>query len=82
MDEESADIVFEVGSESGRNTRKKAKTTTTLYGHQFIINCCESSVLGELCTSGEDVVSIPSRWYILILFRFVHVQNFCSGGLN
>ena len=57
MDEGSSDIVFEVGEESARNTRKKAKTTTTLYGHRFIMHCA-SSVFDEQCKSGEDVVSV------------------------
>ena len=57
MDEGSSDIVFEVGDESARNTRKKAKTTTTLYGHRFIMQCA-TSVLAELCKSGEDTVSV------------------------
>ena len=57
MDGDSSDIVFEVGDEPARNTRKKAKTTTTFYGHRLIMHCA-SSVLDELCKSGEDVVSV------------------------
>ena len=54
-DEESADIVFEVGSdESGRNTRKRAKTTTTFHAHRLILQQCSSTVLNELCKSGGE----------------------------
>ena len=60
-DEESADIVFEVGSdESGRHTSKRAKTTTTFHAHRLILQQCSSTVLNELCKSGGEAVSTVS----------------------
>ena len=58
MDEESADVVFEVDNvsslenEDGR-TNKKSKTTTTFYGHRFILEDI-STMLAELCKSDES----------------------------
>ena len=61
MDEESADVVFEVGTQSeiGRNTRKRAKTSTTFYAHRLILQD-GATMLGEMCKSGgkSDAISI------------------------
>ena len=53
-DEESADVVFEVGSgsEEGRNTRKKAKTTTTFHAHRVILQD-GASTLAEMCKQSQ-----------------------------
>ncbi|KAL3762575.1 hypothetical protein ACHAW5_003113 [Stephanodiscus triporus] len=55
MDEESADIVFEVGGgESESNAKKKAKTLpVTFPAHRLILRKC-SPTLAELCGSGGD----------------------------
>ena len=54
MDEESADVVFEVGggNQHGGNTRKKAKITPTkFYAHRLILQD-GAPMLAELCKSG------------------------------
>ena len=53
-DEESADVVFEVGSGSqeGRNTRKRAKTTTTFHAHRLILQD-GASTLAEMCKPSD-----------------------------
>ena len=55
-DEESADVLFEVDDEPIRpnDTRKRAKTVTTLYGHRLIMENCASNILGELCKTEES----------------------------
>jgi len=53
MDEESADIIFEV--ESTNFGRKRSKTTTTIHAHRFILQQF-SSTLDEICKPGEDQV--------------------------
>ena len=55
MDEESADVVFEVdnSSQSDEHTNKKSKTTTTFYAHRFILQDI-STMLAELCKSDES----------------------------
>ncbi|KAL3762576.1 hypothetical protein ACHAW5_003114 [Stephanodiscus triporus] len=55
MNEESADIVFEVGGQQlGSNARKKAKTLlVTFPAHRFILKEC-SPTLAELCGSMGD----------------------------
>ena len=56
MDEESADVVFEVDNGCNQNedehTSKKPKTTTTFYAHRFILQDI-STMLAELCKSDE-----------------------------
>ena len=57
-EEESADVVFEVGigkqTKQGKGTRKKAKTsTTTFHAHRFVL--LGASTLAEMCKpSGGD----------------------------
>ena len=59
-DEESSDVVFEVGSdESGRNACKRAKTTTQFHAHRIILQkSCSSALLGELCKPGTNALAI------------------------
>ena len=60
MDEDSADVVFEVGGEKSTGARKKrAKTSSAMFhAHRFILQEC-TSALGELCKSGGDSAMIP-----------------------
>ena len=63
-DEESADIVFEVGSGSklGKGTRKRAKTSTTsYYAHRFIVQDI-STTLAEMCkpSAGDEATTSVS----------------------
>lgn len=62
MDEESADVIFEVGcdSQQGGNVRKRAKTSTftTVHAHRFILQDV-SSTMAELCKSdGGEVTTV------------------------
>jgi len=63
MDEESADVVFEVDNigsmESEEHANKKPKTTTTFYAHRFILQDI-STMLAELCKSNESGVTTIS----------------------
>ena len=54
MDEESADVVFEVcgKSEEEGNAGKRVKTSTTLYAHRLILQDGATS-LAEMCKLGE-----------------------------
>ncbi|KAL7526006.1 hypothetical protein ACHAXR_001266 [Thalassiosira sp. AJA248-18] len=61
MDEETADVVFEVGEgEAKDNATKKAKNTpATFYAHRLILQKCNNT-LAELCAGGKDSpISIP-----------------------
>ena len=75
-DEESADVLFEVGGQSTKSStrKKKAKTTTTFYAHRAIVRK-SSSILGELCKS-EASVSITD--VSTDIFR--HVLHYLYGG--
>ena len=57
MDEETADVVFEVDNESCQrseeHTNKKTKTTASVYAHRFILQDV-STMLAELCKSDES----------------------------
>jgi len=58
MDEESADIIFEVGGEHQKqegDAQKKSKTSTTFYAHRFILQDV-STTLAELCKSNDENV--------------------------
>jgi len=64
MDEESADVVFQVDNNDGslegeEHISKKSKTTTTLYAHRFILQDI-STMLAELCKSdeGEGITTV------------------------
>ena len=48
-DEESADVIFEVGSgiTNGPGTSKKSKATTTFHAHRFVL--LGASTLAEMC---------------------------------
>ena len=64
MDEESADVVFEVVDNGSlqsdeEHNNKKTKTTTLVYAHRFILQDI-STMLAELCKSGEGGVTTIS----------------------
>ena len=53
MDEETADVVFEVGGEQQKGKRKKAKTSTTnFHAHRPILKKC--APLYEMCGKSDD----------------------------
>ena len=57
-DEESADVIFEVENEKVETTEhKRAKTVTSFHAHRNILHT-SSALLGELCKSGANVLSI------------------------
>ena len=61
MDEESADVIFEVGSEQARDNARGKRlkmTSMTFYAHRLILQEC-TSALGELCKPKEDSTPIP-----------------------
>ena len=58
-EEESADVVFEVGGEqaTGTTTRKKSKTTTNFHAHRILLKN-NASALCEMCrVSGEGGIA-------------------------
>ena len=61
-EEETADVVFEIGGEqsTGTTTRKKSKTTTNFHAHSIILKN-NTSALYEICgKSDERVEELPS----------------------
>lgn len=77
MDEESSDVVFEVGSDPARNTRNKPATNSTFYAHRYILQ--ESSLtLAELCKSWDNMTSIPITGVKPHIFRFLLYYSY--GG--
>ena len=83
MDEETADVVFEVNDESFQNveehTNKKSKTTTTFYAHRFILQDV-STMLAELCKSDEarDVATVSIADVKPEIFK--HMIYYTYGG--
>ena len=79
MNEESSDVIFEVGGEQASNDArdKRAKTSTTFYAHRFILQEC-TSALGELCKSVGDSTSIPITDVKPDIFR--HLLYYLYGG--
>ena len=61
MNEESADVVFEVNNESfcqsGEHTNKKSKTTTSFYAHRLILKN-NASALYEMCGGKEGITTV------------------------
>ena len=60
MDEETADVLFEVGGEqaTGTITRKKSKTTTNFHAHRILLKN-NASALYEMCKSeGEGITTV------------------------
>ena len=82
MDEETADIVFEVdnGSSQGEeHINKKTKTTTTFYAHRFILQDI-STMLAELCKSdgGEGITTVSITDVTPEVFK--HMIYYAYGG--
>ena len=84
-DEESADIVFEVGigEKQTNGKRKKAKTSTTnFYAHRFIVQDV-SPTLAEMCKckpGGDAVTSVPITDVKPDVFE--HILYYMYGGEN
>jgi len=80
MDEESADVLIEVGSGStlGEGTNKKSKTTlATFYAHHFILQDC-APALAELAKSAKNMTSIRITDAKPDIFR--HMLYYVYGG--
>ena len=80
-DEESADVVIEVGGQQDTGDNKRAKTsTTTFHAHRIILNRC-APALYDMCVSsdgGDDVNSIPITDVTPEIFR--HMIHYIYGG--
>ena len=83
MDEETADVVFEVDNgncQSEEHTNKKSKTTTTFHAHRFILQDV-STMLAELCKpvqDGGDVTAVSITDVKPEIFR--HMLYYTYGG--
>lgn len=85
MDEESADVVFEVCVENGKGYRsgKRAKTISTnrFHAHRFVIEG-SGSTLAELCKpGGGEANTIPIRDVKAGVFRLI-LYFFYGGKLS
>ena len=80
-DEESADVIFEVGGQQDTGDNKRAKaSTTTFHAHRVILNKC-APTLYEMCVSsdgGDDVTSVPINDIKPDIFR--HMLHYIYGG--
>ncbi|KAL7530119.1 hypothetical protein ACHAXR_003314 [Thalassiosira sp. AJA248-18] len=77
MDEDSSDVVFEVSSGVAMGTPKRTKTSTTFYGHRFILQDW-ASALEELCKPGGDMTPISISDVKPDIFR--HMLYYSYGG--
>ena len=80
MDEETADVVFEVGGQQQtKGKRKKAKTTTTdFHAHRNILKKC-APTLYEMCKSDEGGITTVSITDIKPEI-FKHMIHYAYGG--
>ena len=80
MDEESADVVFEVGDEAvtSHGTRKRAKTTTTFHAHRFILQECAPQLVPCGTKEGDEVTTIPITDVKPEIFH--HMLYYVYGG--
>jgi len=81
MDEETANVVFEVDNRSCQNdehTNKKSKSTTTYYAHRFILQDI-STMLAELCKSDESGITTVSITDVTPKV-FKHMIYYTYGG--
>jgi len=83
MDEESADVVFEVDNgsscQSEEHTNKKLKTTTSIYAHRLILKN-NASALYEMCgTAGEEGITTVSITDVKPKI-FEHMLYYAYGG--
>jgi len=80
-DEESADVVFEIGGEqsTGTTTRKRSKTTTKFHAHRLILKN-NASALYEMCGgSGEEGITTVSITDVTPNI-FKHMIYYLYGG--
>ena len=80
--EESADVVFEVGSgnQEGGNSSKKAKTSTNLYAHRLVLKD-GAPLLAELCkpsAGGGSIATVSIADVKPDIFR--HMLYYVYGG--
>ena len=84
MNDESADIVFEVGDESGgkHGTRKSARTVSTFYAHRFILQECAPLLAPPSSDDNdekeESITTIPITDVKPEIFH--HVLYYVYGG--
>jgi hypothetical protein len=80
MDEDSADIIFEVGEQRGKNNAEKiAKIApTTFHAHRLIVQK-SSTTLAELCGSGGDQTT-PIHINDVSPDIFNHLLKYIYGG--
>ena len=81
-DEESADVVFEVGSKNqeGENSSKKSKTSTNFYAHRLVLKD-GAPLLAELCkpsAGGGSVATVSITDVMPDIFR--HMLYYLYGG--
>ena len=83
MNEETADVVFEVDNESCQNveehTNKKSKITTSFYAHRLILQDV-STMLAELCKADEggEITTVSIADVKPDIFR--HMLYYSYGG--
>ena len=77
MDEESADVVFEVDNESGQYG-EKINNSITLYAHRFILQDI-STIMAELCKADEGGVATVSIADVKPKI-FKHMIYYAYGG--
>ena len=80
MDEETADVVFEVGGEQQRGKRKRAKTSSTnFHAHRLILQKC-APTLYEMCKSDENggITTIAITGVTPKIFK--HMLYYTYGG--
>ena len=81
-DEDSADVVFEVGNKEvdTTNNNKRAKTSTTFHAHRNILQKYPSPLLSELCCkaggeSGMTTVSITDVTSEIFRFMLYYIYG-------
>ena len=81
MDEEFADIAFEVGGQQSKsNARKKAKNSSVTFpAHRLIVRKC-SSTLADLCGSAGDKKATPIQIPDVSPDIFHHLLYHLYGG--
>ena len=76
MDEESADVVFQVGGQQGTATNKRAKTSpTNFHAHRLVLRQCAPQ-LWQMCLGARG--EVPINDITLEIFR--HLLHYIYGG--
>jgi len=79
MNEETADVVFEVGGEQhAKGRRKKAKSSTSFHAHRNILQNC-APTLYEMCKSNEEGITTVSITDVKPE-TFKHMIYYAYGG--